>query len=69
MNLSIARERPELHEIFRSAPPLGRMGLVDDLTGGLLYLLSGQSSYVTGVDLPIDGGMCVSVSTGKSTVL
>ncbi|KAK9427037.1 putative short-chain dehydrogenase [Lipomyces doorenjongii] len=65
MNLSLARQRPELHEIFQNAPPLKRMGTVDDLIGGLLYLLSDSASYLTGVDLPIDGGMCVSVSNGR----
>lgn len=65
MNLSLARQRPELHDIFRSAPPLKRMGTVDDITGGILYLLSESASYLTGVDLPIDGGMSVSVSSGR----
>lgn len=69
MNLSIARERPELYEIFRTAPPMGRMGTVDDLKGGVLYLLSDSASYVTGVDLSIDGGMSVSASGGKGTVV
>ena len=64
MNLSIARQRPELHEIFKTAPPLARMGKVEDLTGGLIYLLSDAASYVTGVDLAIDGGMSISVSSG-----
>jgi NAD(P)-dependent dehydrogenase (short-subunit alcohol dehydrogenase family) len=59
MNLSIARERPEL---LQKAPPLGRVGRVEDLTATLLLLLSDQASYITGIDIPIDGGMSVSAS-------
>jgi NAD(P)-dependent dehydrogenase (short-subunit alcohol dehydrogenase family) len=62
MNLSIARERPELLRFFEKAPPLGRMGKVEDLTATLLLLLSDQASYITGIDIPIDGGMSVSAS-------
>jgi NAD(P)-dependent dehydrogenase (short-subunit alcohol dehydrogenase family) len=36
--------------------PMGRYGVPDELVGGLLYLVSGASSFVTGIVLPIDGG-------------
>jgi meso-butanediol dehydrogenase/(S,S)-butanediol dehydrogenase/diacetyl reductase len=62
MNLSIARERPELLQFFEKATPLGRVGSVEDLTATLLLLLSDQASYITGIDIPIDGGMSVSAS-------
>ena len=35
---------------------LGRLGQVEDLTGGLIYLASDASSLVTGTSLVIDGG-------------
>lgn len=35
---------------------LGRLGLVGDITGGLVYLASEASSLVTGTSLLIDGG-------------
>ena len=36
--------------------PLGRYGNPDELLGGMLYLVSEASSFVTGIVLPIDGG-------------
>ena len=39
-----------------AAIPLGRPTSPADLSGGLLYLASGASAYVTGATLTIDGG-------------
>jgi NAD(P)-dependent dehydrogenase (short-subunit alcohol dehydrogenase family) len=36
--------------------PLGKLGTVDDIAYGVLYLASDESSYVTGAELVIDGG-------------
>jgi 3alpha(or 20beta)-hydroxysteroid dehydrogenase len=36
--------------------PLGRIGKVEDVAYGVLYLASDESSYVTGSELVIDGG-------------
>ena len=35
---------------------LKRWGDVDDILGGVIYLLSDSSNYVTGTELIIDGG-------------
>jgi len=37
--------------------PLGRLGEVEDVTGAVLFLCSDASSWITGVTLPIDGGV------------
>ncbi len=36
--------------------PLGRLGTVEDIAFGVLYLASDESSWVTGAELVIDGG-------------
>jgi NAD(P)-dependent dehydrogenase (short-subunit alcohol dehydrogenase family) len=43
-------------ETLVSRVPLGRLGTVDDIAYGVLYLVSDKSSYVTGSELVIDGG-------------
>jgi len=36
--------------------PMGRFGTADDLAGTLIWLVSDASAFVTGIDLPVDGG-------------
>ncbi|MGW3735402.1 SDR family oxidoreductase [Streptomyces sp. NPDC005148] len=43
-------------ERYTSRVPMRRMAEPDDLTGPLLFLASGMSSYVTGQELLVDGG-------------
>jgi len=41
---------------FCERVPMGRMAETSDLRGPLLFLASGASSYVTGINLAVDGG-------------
>ena len=47
----------EIQEVFRRTPPLKRIGQVDDLELAVAYLLGNGSSYTTGADIPITGGL------------
>ena len=48
---------PGIRETRVAATPLGRMGTPEDIAAGILYLASDESSFVTGSELVIDGGM------------
>ena len=37
--------------------PVGRMGAPADVVGAVRFLLSDEASYVTGIDLEVDGGL------------
>ena len=50
-------DNPNIHEERVAKMPLGRMGLPEDIAAGILYLASDESSFVTGAELVIDGGM------------
>ncbi len=50
------RADPELVAITLARIPLGRYGQPEDVTYGVLYLASDESSFMTGSELVIDGG-------------
>lgn len=43
-------------ENYRKKVPLNRMALSSDIAPSVVFLLSDASSYITGVNLPVDGG-------------
>ena len=42
---------------FASEVPLGRRGKPEEVAAAVVFLASDESSYITGVDLAVDGGM------------
>lgn len=53
--------RPEMvHQtrLFKEQTPMGRMAPPQEMVGPAVFLASQAASYVTGVDLLVDGGFC-----------
>jgi len=51
--------RPEMADKwpeYEESTPMGRMARTDELVGPAVFLASGASSFVTGIDLLVDGG-------------
>ncbi len=46
----------EIRDFRLGMTPMGRLGLPEDIAYGILYLASDESSWVTGIELVIDGG-------------
>jgi len=46
-----------LNELFRDRVPLGRLGRPEDIANAVSFLASEDSTYVTGIELFVDGGM------------
>ena len=46
---------PRGHKIINNTP-MGRFGKPEELNSTLLYLISDESKFVTGVVIPVDGG-------------
>ncbi len=44
-------------ESFAVQVPLGRMGRADEIANAALFLASSDSSYITGIELSVDGGL------------
>lgn len=47
---------PEFLERYNKMTMLGRMANDKDLGGAIVFLLSDASTYITGINLPVDGG-------------
>jgi NAD(P)-dependent dehydrogenase (short-subunit alcohol dehydrogenase family) len=49
-NIGAMRDR------FIAMTPMQRIGRPEEIASAVLFLASDESSYITGVDLPVDGG-------------
>ena len=46
-------------EMYKEQIPLNRIGLPEDLDGAIVFLASEASSYITGLNLLVDGGVTI----------
>ena len=54
--LHSAMAKPEVLAERLTRVPMGRMGQIEEIVAGVLFLASDDSSYMTGGELVIDGG-------------
>ena len=47
---------PKVRDKMLSAVPIGRVGRVEEVAYANLFLASDESSYITGIEMPVDGG-------------
>ncbi len=56
--LIASSKNPErVREGLMRAAPLGRMGRAEEVANAILYLASDESSFTTGIELMVDGGL------------
>ncbi|GAB6990730.1 SDR family NAD(P)-dependent oxidoreductase [Paenibacillus pini] len=53
----LVRDREPHHDQFGATVPLGRIGIPEDIGRAALWLVSEHASYVTGINLRVDGGL------------
>ena len=51
--------KPENEKTFMATVPLGRGSTPKDIANACAFLCSAESDFITGIDMPIDGGRCV----------
>ncbi len=50
------QKNPDLEERFAGAHPVGRIGQPEEIARAVVWLCSSAASFVTGTQLPVDGG-------------
>ncbi len=56
-----------LRTLFASKCLIPRIGEVEDIVNAAVFLASDEASYITGVNLPVDGGFSASGGVGRPT--
>lgn len=54
------KDQPDLIAKFEERIPMGRGAEPADIAGAILFLASSDAAYITGVNLPVDGGLSAS---------
>jgi NAD(P)-dependent dehydrogenase (short-subunit alcohol dehydrogenase family) len=62
-------EEPDapIRQLFASKCLVPRIGEVEDIVNAAVFLASDESAYITGINLPVDGGFSCSGGVGRPT--
>ena len=52
-------DTPENRARFLATIPLGRLSQPEDIAAAALFLASDEAAFITGIELPVDGGRTV----------
>ena len=52
--------KPEAREAIAAQIPVGRLGRPEEIARVVAFLSADESEYITGVNLPVNGGLFVS---------
>ncbi len=58
-NPDVQKTHTAFVERLSAKSPMGRIGQSEEIAGSVVFLLSNASSYITGHDLPVDGGWTI----------
>ena len=55
----LTNQDPKVIELFEKASALGRLCTPEDIAAAMYFLASDKSSFITGINLPVSGGMVI----------
>ncbi|HEX4218643.1 MAG TPA: SDR family oxidoreductase [Acidimicrobiales bacterium] len=66
-NLELGGPSGEVMRALVAGSPTGRVGTPHDIASAVEFLVGPQSSFITGTDLLVDGGVVASILTGQTS--
>ena len=62
----LSSERGDMVRAITDLSPAGRLGSPEDIAAAAAFLLGLESSFITGTDLLVDGGVVATVRCGHT---
>jgi NAD(P)-dependent dehydrogenase (short-subunit alcohol dehydrogenase family) len=54
---SLIKQYPQMEKFYMDAHPVGRLGVVEEVAGAVVWMCSDAAAFMTGTSMVIDGGM------------